>query len=91
MIEGHTDSTPINNDIIQDNWDLSTKRATAITRVLQSKFEVEPSRLIAAGRSSYVPLAPNDTPANKSKNRRTKIIILPKIGQFFEMLETKAE
>jgi len=54
-------------------------------------FAVEPSRLIAAGRSSYVPLAPNDTPANKSKNRRTKIIILPKIGQFFEMLETKAE
>ena len=91
MIEGHTDSTPINNDIIQDNWDLSTKRATSITRVLQSKFEVEPGRLIAAGRSSYVPLAPNDTPANKSKNRRTKIIILPKIGQFFEMLETKAE
>ena len=91
MIEGHTDSTPINNDIIQDNWDLSTKRATSITRVLQSKFEVEPSRLIAAGRSSYVPLAPNDTPANKSINRRTKIIILPKIGQFFDMLETKAE
>ena len=91
MIEGHTDSTPINNDIIQDNWDLSTKRATSITRVLQSKFKVEPSRLIAAGRSSYVPLAPNDTPANKSINRRTKIIILPKIGQFFDMLETKAE
>ena len=91
MIEGHTDATPIKNDIIQDNWDLSTKRATSITRILQSKFAVAPSRLIAAGRSSYVPLAPNDTPANKSKNRRTKIIILPKIGQFFEMLETKAE
>jgi chemotaxis protein MotB len=91
MIEGHTDATPIKNDVIQDNWDLSTKRATSITRILQSRFAVEPSRLIAAGRSSYVPLAPNDTPANKSKNRRTKIIILPKIGQFFEMLETKAE
>ena len=91
MIEGHTDATPIKNDIIQDNWDLSTKRATSITRILQSRFAVAPSRLIAAGRSSYVPLAPNDTPANKSKNRRTKIIILPKIGQFFEMLETKAE
>ena len=91
MIEGHTDATPIKNDIIQDNWDLSAKRATSITRILQYKFGVEPSRLIAAGRSSYVPLAPNDTPANKSKNRRTKIIILPKIGQFFEMLETKAE
>ncbi|CAI8339043.1 MAG: Motility protein B [Flavobacterium sp. SCGC AAA160-P02] len=91
MIEGHTDATPIKNDIIQDNWDLSAKRATSITRILQYKFGVEPSRLIAAGRSSYVPLAPNDTPVNKSKNRRTKIIILPKIGQFFEMLETKAE
>ena len=91
MIEGHTDATPIKNDIIQDNWDLSTKRATSITRILQSRFAVAPSRLIAAGRSSYVPLAPNDTPANKSKNRRTKIIILPKIGQFLEMLETKAE
>lgn len=91
MVEGHTDSTPIKNTIIQDNWDLSAKRATSITRILQYRFAVEPSRLIAAGRSSYVPLAPNDTPANKSKNRRTKIIILPKIGQFFEMLEATAQ
>ncbi len=91
MIEGHTDSTPIKNDIIEDNWDLSTKRATAITRILQYKYGVEPNRLIAAGRSSYIPLAPNDTPSNKSKNRRTKIIILPKIGQFFDLLEQKAE
>lgn len=91
MIEGHTDSTPIKNDFIQDNWDLSAKRATSITRILQYKYGVKPSRLIAAGRSSYIPLAPNDTPANKSKNRRTKIIILPKIGQFFDLLEQKAE
>ena len=91
MIEGHTDSTPIKNQFIQDNWDLSAKRATSITRILQYRFAVEPSRLIAAGRSSYIPLVPNDTPANKSKNRRTKIIILPKIGQFFDMLEAKAE
>lgn len=91
MIEGHTDSTPIKNDIIQDNWDLSAKRATAITRILQYKYGVKPGRLIAAGRSSYVPLAENDTPANKAKNRRTKIIIMPKIGQFFELLEQKAE
>lgn len=93
MIEGHTDDTPIkaDNKILEDNWDLSAKRATAITRVLQYKYGVKPSRLIAAGRSSYVPLAPNDTPANKSKNRRTKIIILPKIGQFFDLLEQKAE
>tara|TARA_R110002073_G_scaffold108336_3_gene243398 strand:+ start:67918 stop:68763 length:846 start_codon:yes stop_codon:yes gene_type:complete len=91
MVEGHTDDTPIKNDIIQDNWDLSAKRATAVTRILQYKYGVKPNRLIAAGRSSYVPLAENDTPANKSKNRRTKIIIMPKIGQFFDLLEQKAE
>ncbi len=91
MIEGHTDSTPIKKDGIEDNWDLSAKRATAITRVLQYKYGVKPGRLIAAGRSSYVPLVENDTPANKAKNRRTKIIIMPKIGQFFELLEQKAE
>ena len=93
MIEGQTEDTPIkaDNKVLQDNWDLSAKRATAITRILQYKYGVKPSRLIAAGRSSYVPLAPNDSPANKSKNRRTKIIILPKIGQFFDLLEQKAE
>ena len=93
MIEGHTDDTPIkaDNPILKDNWDLSAKRATAITRVLQYKYGVKPGRLIAAGRSSYVPLAENDTPANKAKNRRTKIIIMPKIGQFFDLLEQKAE
>ena len=93
MIEGHTDDTPIkaDNTILKDNWDLSTKRATAITRILQEKYQVAPKRLIAAGRSSYVPLAPNDTPANKAKNRRTKIIILPQIKQFFDLIEQKAE
>jgi len=93
MIEGHTDDTPIkaDNPILKDNWDLSAKRATAITRVLQYKYGVKPGRLIAAGRSSYVPLVENDTPANKAKNRRTKIIIMPKIGQFFDLLEQKAE
>ncbi len=93
MIEGHTDDTPIkaDNQVLKDNWDLSAKRATAITRVLQYKYGVKPGRLIAAGRSSYVPLAPNDSPANKAKNRRTKIIIMPKIGQFFDLLEQKAE
>lgn len=93
MIEGHTDDTPIkaDNTDLKDNWDLSARRATAITRIMQDQYKVDPSRLIAAGRSSYVPLAPNDTPANKAKNRRTKIIILPKINQFFELLEKKAE
>ncbi len=91
MIEGHTDSTPIQTDFIQDNWDLSAKRATSITRILQYKYGVKPSRLIAAGRSSYVPIVPNDTPTNKAKNRRTKIIILPKINQFFDLIEQKTE
>ncbi|WP_299669655.1 OmpA family protein [uncultured Polaribacter sp.] len=91
MIEGHTDSTPINRDIIQDNWDLSALRATSITRILQYKYGVKPERLIAAGRSQYVPLAPNDSAENKAKNRRTKIIIMPKLNQFFDLLEQDAK
>lgn len=91
MIEGHTDSTPIKRDVIQDNWDLSAMRATSITRILQYKFGVRPERLIAAGRSQYIPLAPNDSAENKSKNRRTKIIIMPKLNQFFDLLEQDAK
>ncbi|MCD9583992.1 OmpA/MotB family protein [Tenacibaculum maritimum] len=91
MIEGHTDDTPINTAAVKDNWDLSVKRSTAIVRALQNKYGVAPSRLIAAGRSSYVPLVSNDSPANKSKNRRTKIIILPRLNQFFNLLDQKVE
>jgi chemotaxis protein MotB len=91
MIEGHTDSQTIKNDVLEDNWDLSAKRATSIARILQTRFKVTPGRLIAAGRSSYVPLVANDTPANRAKNRRTKIIIMPRLDQFFDLLEEKAE
>jgi chemotaxis protein MotB len=91
MIEGHTDSKSIKTEFLQDNWDLSAMRATSITRILQYKFGVKPNRLIAAGRSQYVPLAENDTPANMAKNRRTKIIIMPKLNQFFELLEQDTE
>lgn len=91
MIEGHTDSKSIKTEFLEDNWDLSAKRATSIVRLLQSKFQVNPGRLIAAGRSSYVPLAPNDTEANRAKNRRTKIIIMPRLDQFFELLEEDNE
>ncbi|WP_298782056.1 OmpA family protein [uncultured Polaribacter sp.] len=91
MIEGHTDPTPIKRNLIQDNWDLSALRATSITRILQYKFNVQPERLIAAGRSQYIPLAPNDTAENKAKNRRTKIIIMPKLNQFFDLLEQDAK
>ena len=91
MIEGHTDSKSIKTEFLQDNWDLSAKRATSIARILQYKYKVTPGRLIAAGRSSYVPLAPNDSEANMAKNRRTKIIIMPRLDQFFDLLEEKAE
>ena len=87
MIEGHTDSKTIKNSVLEDNWDLSALRATSITRILQYKYGVKPERLIAAGRSQYVPLGPNDTAENKSKNRRTKIIIMPKLNQLFDLLE----
>ncbi len=86
LIEGHTDSRTISKVGIQDNWDLSVKRATSIVRLLQKKHGVDPSKLIAAGRSSYVPLTDNSTPENRSKNRRTKISILPKIDKFFALL-----
>jgi chemotaxis protein MotB len=91
MIEGHTDTTPIKRDIIQDNWDLSALRATSITRILQYKFDVKPNRLIAAARSQYIPLAANDTAENRAKNRRTKIIIMPRLNQFFDLLEQDAK
>ncbi len=87
MVEGHTDNVPYNRGgVLEDNWDLSVKRATAIVRELQ-KLGVSPGRLVAAGRSEYVPLVPNTTAENKSTNRRTRILVLPKIDQFYEMIE----
>jgi chemotaxis protein MotB len=87
MVEGHTDNVPFKNAVLVDNWDLSVKRSTAIVRVLQNDLGVNPKQLIPAGRSSYVPLVANNTPENKAKNRRTRIIIMPKIDQFYDMLE----
>jgi chemotaxis protein MotB len=87
MVEGHTDDVPFKkNAYLLDNWDLSVKRATAIVRELQN-LGVAPSRLVAAGRSEYVPLVPNTTAENKSTNRRTRILVLPKIDQFYDMIE----
>ncbi|WNH10162.1 flagellar motor protein MotB [Thalassobellus suaedae] len=87
MVEGHTDSVPYKKgDILLDNWDLSVKRSTSIIRVLQD-LDVNPGQLIAAGRSSYVPLVDNDTAENRAKNRRTRIVVLPKIDQFYDMVE----
>ncbi|MCB9169045.1 MAG: OmpA family protein [Flavobacteriales bacterium] len=87
LVEGHTDDVPIKRDCIKDNWDLSVLRATAITRVLQNDFNVDPGRITAGGRSQYVPLVPNDSPDHRSTNRRTRIVILPKMDQFYDMIE----
>ncbi len=87
MVEGHTDNVPIKNTVLLDNWDLSVKRATSIVRVLQNDLGVNPKQLIPAGRSYFIPLADNDTVENRAKNRRTRIIIMPKIDQFYDMIE----
>jgi chemotaxis protein MotB len=86
MVEGYTDNVPIKNDCMSDNWDLSVKRSTSVVRLLQSNFKVNPNRLIAAGRGEYNTLASNDTEAGRATNRRTRIIILPKIDQFYDLL-----
>lgn len=88
MVEGYTDNVPISTACIMDNWDLSVKRATSVVRALQTKYNINPNRLIAAGRGEYNTLAANDTAEGRSKNRRTRIIILPKIGdQFYDLLD----
>jgi len=88
MVEGHTDNVPFTgNAILVDNWDLSVKRSTAIVRVLTKELGVKPSQLIAAGRGEYIPLVENNTVDNRSKNRRTRIVVLPKIDEFYEMIE----
>ena len=91
MVEGYTDDRPINTARTKDNWDLSTQRATSVIRVLQNDYKIDPKRLIAAGRSEYLPLATNDTPEGRSRNRRTRFVILPKLDQFFDILEQKPE
>lgn len=88
MVEGHTDNVPYrSNGIILDNWDLSAKRATSVVRILQNDFGVDPKRMTAAGRSYYIPLVNNETSDNRAKNRRTRIVVLPKIDQFYSMIE----
>ncbi|MCK0110039.1 OmpA family protein [Flavobacteriaceae bacterium S0825] len=86
MVEGHTDSQSFQKGVLLDNWDLSVKRSTSIIRVLED-LGVNSSRLIAAGRSYHVPLVDNDTAENRAKNRRTRIVVMPKIDQFYDMIE----
>ena len=87
MVEGHTDDKSISNAVLTDNWDLSVKRATSVVRILQNDFGVPPERMVAAGRSYYVPIASNDTNEGRARNRRTRIVVLPKLDQFYKMVE----
>ncbi|MFV8224643.1 OmpA/MotB family protein [Christiangramia aquimixticola] len=91
MVEGHTDNKPISTSMFEDNWDLSVKRATSVVRVLQDDFGVEPARMTAAGRSYYIPVASNETAEGRAKNRRTRIVVLPKLDQFYSMIEEGME
>ncbi len=89
QVEGHTDSMPIAIPGIQDNWDLSVKRATTVVRILQDTYGLDPKRMTAAGRGQYVPVADNTTTEGRAANRRTRIVILPQLDQFFKLLERK--
>jgi chemotaxis protein MotB len=89
LIEGHTDNVPISKPGIKDNWDLSALRATSVARALQTRYGIDPKRITAGGKSEYSPLTTNDTAENRSINRRTRIIIMPQLDQFFKLLERK--
>ncbi|MDZ7933804.1 MAG: OmpA family protein [Emticicia sp.] len=86
MVEGYTDNVAINTDCIDDNWDLSVKRATSVVRTLQQNFGIDPNKLIAAGRGEFNALTTNDSAENRAKNRRTRIILMPKLDQFYDLL-----
>lgn len=89
MVEGHTDDVPFSKGLLLDNWDLSVKRATAVVRVLQKQYGIPPAKMAAAGRSEYIPVADNNTAEGRAANRRTRIVILPQLDQFFQLLERK--
>jgi chemotaxis protein MotB len=87
MVEGHTDNVSFRRGELLDNWDLSVKRSTALVRMLQQDFSIDPARMIAAGRGEYIPVAGNSTAEGRASNRRTRIILLPKLEEFFGMIE----
>lgn len=86
MVEGYTDNVAISTDCVSDNWDLSVKRATSVVRVMQQTFNIDPNKLIAAGRGEYNALTSNSTPEGRTTNRRTRIILMPKLDQFYDLL-----
>jgi chemotaxis protein MotB len=89
LVEGHTDTVPIHNSCLEDNWDLSVKRATSVVRILEKEYKMNPSRMTASGHGEYAPVASNFTDEGRALNRRTRIIILPQLDQFFKLLVTK--
>jgi chemotaxis protein MotB len=90
MVEGHTDNVLFkSNGVLIDNWDLSVKRATSVIRLLQNKYGIPPAHMTAAGRSEYIPVTTNDTMEGRAANRRTRIVILPQLDQFFKLMEPK--
>lgn len=91
LVEGNTDDVPINRTNIRNNWDLSALRASSVVQVLQNRFGVNPSRLTAGGRGEYNPIADNTSDAGRSRNRRTEIIITPKLDQFLELIDQAPE
>jgi len=91
MVEGHTDNVGFSKGVLMDNWDLSVKRATSVVRILQKQYGLDPTKIAAAGRSEYKPVADNATAEGKAANRRTRIVILPQLDQFFKLLETKKQ
>ena len=91
LVEGNTDNVPITRENIRNNWDLSCLRASSVVQYLQNNFGVDPKRLTAGGRGEYNPLAPNDTEVGKQRNRRTQIIITPKLDQFMELIDAAPE
>jgi len=89
MVEGHTDNIPFTGSgVITDNWDLSVKRATTVVRLLQKQYGLDPSKIVAAGRGEYSPISDNATKEGRAANRRTRIVVLPQLDQFFKLLET---
>jgi len=87
MVEGHTDTVAFKKEPLLDNWDLSVKRATSVIRILQNQYGISAARMTAAGRAEYQPVADNGTDAGRAANRRTRIVILPQLDQFFKLLE----
>jgi chemotaxis protein MotB len=87
LVEGHTDNVPIKTSVYKDNWDLSVARATSIVRILTNDYKIAPTRMTASGKGEYFPKADNETPEGRAKNRRTEIILSPKLDELMKLLK----